>query len=146
MNRVVVTGLGAITPLGNDAAGFWENIKNGKCGVAPIASFDTTGYKSVLGAEVKDFDPEAVLDKKEAKRMDRYCQFAMAAAEEAYKDASLESWEPTGTDWGLLSVPESGTFNHRRTAYQTYGKRPGPGLAFLYTHGDQQYGGRQYCH
>ncbi len=102
MKRVVITGMGAITPVGNTAAGFWENIKKGKCGVANITAFDTTGFKSSLAAEVKDFDPEVLLDKKEAKRMDRYCQLAMVAAEEAYKDAGLDTVELDREKFGVI--------------------------------------------
>lgn len=89
-NRVVVTGLGAVTPLGNNAVDFWQGIKEGKCGIGPITAFDTTNFKSTLAAEVKGFNPDDYMDKKEAKRMDRYCQFGMAAADEAYKDAGLD--------------------------------------------------------
>ena len=88
--RVVVTGMGAITPLGNNVDEFWENIKHGVCGIDFIKSFDTEDYKSKLAAEVKDFNPEEFMDRKEAKRMDRYCQFAMAAAIEAVKDSELD--------------------------------------------------------
>jgi len=102
MNRVVITGLGAIAPLGNTVAEFWDNIKNGKCGVANITAFDTTNHKSSLAAEVKDFNPEILLDKKEAKRMDRYCQFAMVAAEEAYKDAGLDTAEFDRERFGVI--------------------------------------------
>lgn len=90
-NRVVVTGMGAITPLGNNAGDFWQGIKQGKCGIGPITAFDTTNFKSTLAAEVKGFNPEEYMDKKEAKRMDRYSQFGMAAAYEAYKDAGLDT-------------------------------------------------------
>ena len=90
-NRVVVTGMGAVTPLGNNAVDFWQGIKEGKCGIGPITAFDITNFKSTLAAEVKGFNPEDYMDKKEAKRMDRYCQFGMAAAEEAYKDAGLDT-------------------------------------------------------
>ncbi|NLI92294.1 MAG: beta-ketoacyl-ACP synthase II [Peptococcaceae bacterium] len=91
--RVVITGLGAVTPVGNDVNSFWRGIKEGKSGIGSITAFDTTGFKATLAAEVKGFDPEALLDRKEAKRMDRYCQFAMVAAEEAYQDAGLDSIE-----------------------------------------------------
>lgn len=101
-NRVVITGLGAVTPLGNDVATFWQAIKDGKSGVAKITAFDTTGFKVTLAAEVKDFDPETLLDRKEAKRMDRYCQFAMVAAEEAYKDAGLETAEFDRERFGVI--------------------------------------------
>lgn len=92
-NRVVVTGMGAVTPVGNDVSTFWENIKSGKCGIDFIKSFDTENFKVKLAAEVKDFDPLTAMDKKEAKRMDRYCQFAMAAAKEAMEDSGLNMEE-----------------------------------------------------
>lgn len=88
-NRVVVTGMGAVTPIGNDVSTFWNNIKSGKNGIDFIKSFDTENYKVKLAAEVKDFDPLVAMDKKEAKRMDRYCQFAMVAAKEAVEDSGL---------------------------------------------------------
>lgn len=100
--RVVITGLGAITPLGNNVESFWNGIREGKNGIAEITAFDLTGFKSTLAAEVKDFDPEALLDKKEAKRMDRYCQFAMIAAEEAYKDAGLDGADFNRERFGVI--------------------------------------------
>ncbi|MDT8716261.1 beta-ketoacyl-ACP synthase II [Clostridium sp. 19966] len=89
-NRVVVTGIGSITPIGNDAKSFWENCKNGVNGVDLIKSFDTTDFKVKLAAEVKEFEPEKYMERKEAKRMDKYCQFAIAAAGEAVKDSGLD--------------------------------------------------------
>lgn len=89
-NRVVITGMGAITPTGNDVNTFWNSIKEGKCGIDNITAFDTTDYKVKLAAEVKDFDINNYMDKREARRMDKFCQFAMVAAEEAMKDAGLD--------------------------------------------------------
>lgn len=100
--RVVITGLGAVTPVGNNAESFWQGIKEGKNGISAITAFDTTGFKSTLAAEVKDFEPEKILDKKEAKRMDRYCQFALAAAEEAYKDAGLDTVDIDRERFGVI--------------------------------------------
>lgn len=100
--RVVITGVGAITPVGNNVADFWNSIKEGKHGFANITAFDTTGFKSTLAAEVKNFEPEVLLDRKEAKRMDRYCQFAMVAAEEAYKDAGLETADFDRNRFGVI--------------------------------------------
>lgn len=88
--RVVITGLGAITPVGNDADTFWNNIKNGVCGIDFIKSFDTEGFKAKLAAEVKGFNPEDYMEKKEARRLDRFCQFAIAAAAQAVSDADLD--------------------------------------------------------
>lgn len=89
-NRVVITGLGAVTPVGNNVNDFWQNIKDGVCGIDFIKAFDTEGFKAKLGAEVKNFIPEDLLDRKEAKRMDRYCQFAIVSAGEAIKDSGLD--------------------------------------------------------
>ncbi len=89
MERVVVTGMGAITPIGNDVSSFWEGLKNGKNGIGPITHFDTTDYKAKLAAEVKDFDPTVYMDKRESKRMDRYCHFALAAAKQAAAQAGI---------------------------------------------------------
>lgn len=88
--RVVVTGLGAITPIGNDVPTFWEGIKEGKIGFGPITYFDTTDYKAKLAAQVKDFKPEEYMDKKAARRMEAFCQYAVAAAKEAIEDAKLD--------------------------------------------------------
>lgn len=88
--RVVVTGLGAITPIGNGVEAFWESVKQEKIGFAPITYFDTTEYKCKLAAEVKDFQPENYMDKKTARRMERFCQYAVAAAKEALEDAAID--------------------------------------------------------
>ncbi len=88
--RVVITGMGALTPIGNDINSFWDGVKNGKCGIDFIKSMDVEKFKVKIAAEVKDFDPTEVIDRKEAKRMDRYCQLAMATAEEAVKSSNLD--------------------------------------------------------
>ena len=81
--RVVVTGMGAITPIGNSVEEFWNGIKEGKTGFGPITYFDTADYRCKLAAEVKDFDPTQYMDKKSARRMEQFCQFAVAAAGQA---------------------------------------------------------------
>jgi len=88
--RVVVTGMGAITPIGNSVREFFENVKAGKCGIDLIKTFDTEGYSVKTAAEVKDFDPKNYMDAKEARRMDRFSQFSMAAAKEAIEDSQLD--------------------------------------------------------
>ena len=88
--RVVVTGMGAVTPIGNSVASFWNSIKEGKTGFGPISYFDTTDYKCKLAAEVKDFNAADFMDKKAARRMEAFCQFAVAAAKEAIEDAGLD--------------------------------------------------------
>lgn len=88
--KVVVTGMGAITPVGNNVEAFWNSLKGGVCGIDFIKAFDTENFKAKLAAEVKDFNPEDTIDRREAKRMDRYCQFAVAAADEAVKHANID--------------------------------------------------------
>ena len=87
--RVVITGLGAITPIGNNVDEFWEGIKNGKCGIDLITHFDATDFKVKLAAEVKGYNAEEHFDKRSAKRMDLFSQYAIVAAREAWKDSEL---------------------------------------------------------
>ena len=88
--RVVVTGMGAITPIGNDVETFWEGLKEKKLGIGPISYFDTTDYKVKLAAEVKGFDPKQYMDPKAARRMETFSQFAVAATKEALENAGLD--------------------------------------------------------
>ena len=88
--RVVVTGVGAVTPLGNSAAETWEGLKNGKNGIGPITRFDTEKFKAKLGAEVRDFDPKAYMEVNDVLRTDRYAQFAVAAAQQAVDESGVE--------------------------------------------------------
>lgn len=88
--RVVVTGLGAITPIGNSVKEFWEGIKAGKIGFGEISTFDTSEYKVKLAAEVKNFNPEEYMDKRQARRMGQFSRFAVAAAGEALKDSGID--------------------------------------------------------
>ncbi|MBQ2720557.1 MAG: beta-ketoacyl-ACP synthase II [Clostridia bacterium] len=88
--RVVVTGLGAITPIGNNVKGTWEAMKSGKNGIAPITLFDTEKFKAKLGAEVKNFDPKDYLEINEVLRTDRYAQFAIAAAQQAVEESGVK--------------------------------------------------------
>lgn len=89
MKRVVITGMGAITPLGNNIKDFWASIKKGECGIDFIKAFDTSDFKVKLAAEVKNFKPEDYLDGKQVKRMDRFCQLAMVASKEAVENSKL---------------------------------------------------------
>lgn len=88
--RVVVTGMGAVTPIGNDVDSFWTGLKEKRCGFAPITYFDPAEFKTKLAAEVKDFDPKQFMDPKAARRMESFAQFAVAATSEALKDAGLD--------------------------------------------------------
>ena len=87
--RVVITGMGTVNPLGHSVPDSWKAVRDGVCGIGAITRYDTTGRKVTLAAEVKNFDPEEWMEKKDAKRMGRYTQFAMAAAVEAMADAGL---------------------------------------------------------
>ena len=88
MRRVVVTGLGAVTPLGVGVRGTWDAVLAGTSGVGPITRFDATGFSTTIAAEVKGFDPERFIDRKEIKRMDPFIHYAMASAHQALADAA----------------------------------------------------------
>lgn len=87
--RVVVTGMGAVTPIGNTVKDFWESLMVGRHGIGPITRFDATDYKAKLAGEVKDFDPKAYMDKSETMRSDLYAQYAMAAACQAVEESGV---------------------------------------------------------
>jgi len=101
-NRVVITGMGAITPLGNNVKTFWKNIKKGKCGIDFIKAFDTSEFKVKIAAEIKDFHPADVLDSKELKRMDKFTQMGIVAANEAVDDAGLRNEGDSRENWGVI--------------------------------------------
>ncbi len=90
LKRVVVTGLGALTPIGNTVSEYWDNLINGVSGAAPITKFDTTHFKTKFACEVKNFNPENFMDKKEARKVDPFVHYALASTDEAVKDAQLE--------------------------------------------------------
>ena len=90
MRRVVVTGVGAVTPIGNDVPLFWESLVDGRSGIGRITRFDPTGYESQVAGEVKGFEPSKYLDRKEIRRTDRFTQYAVAAASQAIEDARLD--------------------------------------------------------
>ncbi|WP_288171702.1 beta-ketoacyl synthase N-terminal-like domain-containing protein, partial [Porphyromonas sp. CAG:1061] len=90
LKRVVVTGLGAISPLGSNLASTWEGMKAGRSGAAPITLWDASKHKTQFACEVKGFDPAEHFDRKEARKFDRYTMFALVSAEEALKDSGLD--------------------------------------------------------
>lgn len=100
--RVVVTGLGAITPVGNTLAEYWESLLQGRSGIGPITLFDACRHACRIAGEVKGFDPEAYMDRKEAKRMDRFAQFAVAASKQAIADAEFEINDHNATQVGAV--------------------------------------------
>ena len=89
--RVVITGLGTVNPLGNNVSASWDAAMAGKCGIGPITQFDASEFKCKLAGEVKNFDPETVVDKKEARKMARFTLLALAAAAEAIADSGLDT-------------------------------------------------------
>jgi len=90
LKRVVVTGLGAVSPLGSSVPELWENIQNGVSGAGPITHFDPSQFKTQFACEVKDFDPLKYFDRKEARKLDLYAQFAIAAAKEAIESSGMD--------------------------------------------------------
>jgi 3-oxoacyl-[acyl-carrier-protein] synthase II len=110
-HRVVITGMGAVTPIGNDVPTFWNNIKKGTCGIDFIKSFDTSDFKVKIAAEVKEIEKKSILDYKEAKRMDRYAQMAMIATDEAIRDANLEINSNSENNWGVIIGTGIGGFS-----------------------------------
>lgn len=104
LKRVVVTGLGALTPIGNTASEFWASLLNGVSGAVPITRFDVSKFRTRFACEVKNFDPTQFIDRKEVKRMDRFTQYAMVTADEAIKDAKLNDEkldrDRIGVIWG----------------------------------------------
>ena len=104
LKRVVVTGIGALTPLANTAMGTWEAMKAGKSGIAPITLFDSTACKTHIAGEVKNMDINGVIDRKDANRMDRYSLLAIMSSDEALRDSGLdldkEDKDRIGVIWG----------------------------------------------
>src|SRR5690606_26549382 len=89
LKRVVVTGVGAISPIGNTAEETWQNMLKGKSGAAPITLFDASKFKTQFACEVKNFDANEYFDRKEARKLDRFAQYALVASDEAIKDAGI---------------------------------------------------------
>ena len=108
LKRVVVTGLGALTPIGNDVNTFWNNMKAGVSGAGPITKFDTTAFKTKFACEVKDFDVEKYMEKKDARKMDCFTQYAMVAAQEAVRDAGLDNEGIDKTKIGVIWASGNG--------------------------------------
>ena len=118
-NRVVVTGMGAITPIGNNVNDFWQGIKDGKCGIDKITLFDTTNHKVTLAAEVKNFDAEELLGKKEARKLDRFSQFAVVAAKEAMEHSGLLNAEFDRERFGVIVSSGIGGLDTMESACDT---------------------------
>ncbi|MBU0672213.1 MAG: beta-ketoacyl-[acyl-carrier-protein] synthase II, partial [Candidatus Margulisbacteria bacterium] len=102
MTRVVITGLGVISPAGNSKETFWNNLSGGKSGIGKITNFDATAFPAQIAGEVKDFNPVDYLEKKEARRLARFIQFAIAASQNAVKDAGLKITPENAAEIGVL--------------------------------------------
>ncbi|WP_296620743.1 beta-ketoacyl synthase N-terminal-like domain-containing protein, partial [Marivirga sp.] len=104
LKRVVVTGLGALTPIGNSVEEYWENLAAGKSGAGPITKFDASKFKTQFACEVKNFTAEDYLDRKEARKMDPFTQYGMITAEQAIQDSKLDlskiDLDRAGVIWG----------------------------------------------
>ncbi|MDX5476643.1 MAG: beta-ketoacyl-[acyl-carrier-protein] synthase II, partial [Bacillaceae bacterium] len=118
--RVVVTGIGAVTPIGNDANTTWENAINGVSGVGPLTRVDANQFPTKVAAELKDFNPENYMDKKEARRMDRFTQYAMAASFMAVKDANLDINESNAPRVGVWIGSGIGGMETFENQYKTF--------------------------
>lgn len=124
--RVVVTGLGAITPIGLNVDEFWDSVKAGKVGFDKITSFDATNYKCKLAAEVKGFEPEKYMDVKAAKRMESFCQYAVAASKEALEDAGIDLEQEDAFRIGVAMGSGIGSLNAMEREHQKLLEK-GPG-------------------
>ncbi|CAK27034.1 3-oxoacyl-[acyl-carrier-protein] synthase II [Synechococcus sp. RCC307] len=124
--RVVITGLGAVTPIGNTVATYWAGLQSGANGVAPITLFDASKHACRFAAEVKDFDPTGVLDPKETKRWDRFCQFGVVAAKEALAHSGLEITDANRQRIGvIIGSGVGGLLTMETQAHVLEGKGPG---------------------
>ncbi len=128
--RVVITGLGLVTALGMEVAPFWSAITNGRSGISRVEAFDTTDFDVKIGGEIKDFDPSAFIDKKAARRMDRFVQFAVVAALKALEDSGLTITEENASRVGVILGSGIGGMetmeNQFRTCYDKGPKRVSP--------------------
>ena len=124
--RVVITGLGAVTPIGNTVTTYWSGLQTGANGVAPITLFDASKHACRFAAEVKDFDPSGVLDPKETKRWDRFCQFGVVAAKEALAQSGLEISDANRQRIGVIvGSGVGGLLTMETQAHVLEGKGPG---------------------
>ncbi len=124
--RVVVTGLGAVTPIGIGKDAFWQALLAGKSGIGPITRFDAADFSSKIAGEVKDFDPSLYIDKKEAKRMDRFTQFAVAASKMALEDSGIELEKEDRTMIGTIIGAGIGGMDTLNDQFRTlFDKGPG---------------------
>jgi 3-oxoacyl-[acyl-carrier-protein] synthase II len=127
LKRVVVTGLGVVSPVGKSAQEYWDNLIAGVSGAAPITLFDTTDFKTNFACEVKDFDPSLYLDRKEARKLDRFSQFAIACSDEAIHDSGILNGnvdkDGVGVIWGA-GIGGMDTFTSELVSFAEGGRKP----------------------
>lgn len=130
--RVVVTGIGVVSPIGTGRQAYWDALRAGTCGIDKITHFDATDFTTQIAAEVKEFDPADYIDRKEAKRMDRFTQFAVAAAGLALKDAQIDMEKITPERFGTIIGSGVGGIETLETQHQKLlAKGPGRVSPFL---------------
>jgi 3-oxoacyl-[acyl-carrier-protein] synthase II len=146
MRRVVITGMGVVTPVGSTLDSFWESIRAGRHGIARIDNMDMEGQKVSLAAQVKDFDPENYIEKKEARRMDLYTQYAVAAAKMAIEDCGTELRDLDEYRVGVIIGSGIGGFNTLADNHEKFVlKGTQQGLGADDTADDSEHGGRSGC-
>ncbi len=127
MKRAVITGIGAVTPIGNNVADFWENLKNGKSGAAAITKFDTTLHKTKFACEVKNFDPLQIMDKQDARKLDLFTQYALVATNECIKDSGIDLEKVDKNMVGVIIATGMGgmsTFEDEILSFGQNGRNP----------------------
>jgi len=139
--KIVVTGLGCVSPLGNDVPSTWEGISRGRSGIDRITRFDPTEFRSQMAGEVKGFDPTPVIPASEQKKMDIFIHYALVAAAEAMKDAGLEIGEELADEAGVSVGIGLGGLTSIERYHEIYLEK-GPHLPVLHPDGDFQHGGR----
>ncbi len=142
--RVVITGLGVVTPVGNDLVTFWDNLKNGVSGIGMLDSFDTTGYDCRIGGQVRNFEPKDFFNNpKDVRRTDRFAQLAMAAAKMAKTDSGIDLEKTNRERFGVIVSSGIGglkTLEDQHSALVD--QRPEPRLALHHSDAHQQHGER----
>jgi 3-oxoacyl-[acyl-carrier-protein] synthase II len=127
MKRAVITGIGAVTPIGNNVADFWQNLRNGKSGAAAITKFDTTLHKTKFACEVKNFDPLQIMDKQDARKLDLFTQYALVATNECIKDSEIDLEKVNKNMVGVIIATGMGgmsTFEDEILSFGSNGRNP----------------------
>lgn len=146
LKRVVITGLGALTPIGNNVDSFWQALLNGKSGAAPIKQFDSSLFKTQFACELKDFNIEDHMDRKEARKLDQFAQYALVSATQAVEDSKLLDSNPNkdriGVVWGS-GIGGLKTFQDEAQNFFCWRRHP-KNKSFFYSKNDCRYRFRAY--